>query len=639
MRLMPRSILGRLIAGTLLTQAVVFACFLFFGLRREIEANDLRSATRLRNQTSILASLSGEAVAENDQGQLSSVFRSVAISPALRGARLTDENGVTLRVSNASVSPELSPQERGVLFDLKTHPGYRVLNLEGERSVAILPFQQGGWRGMIWAYPDEYSATRVSRSVLQYAGVYALCALVGNLLLIWALSTNIARPLRRLRRASLGVVANPDDLSAFPLPVHGRSETAELTDGVNTMVAEIERQRRSTQHTFSLLDSLLSVAPIGFAFFDRGMRYVRINQTLADTHGVAVQAHIGKRLRDLMPPGTSLSVAEQKEQWIEHVFQSGETVHDREIAGEMPGRPGEQRVWRDTFYPIHNSTGEVQWVGVIVTEVTERMRSEEALRRSEKLAAAGRLAASIAHEINNPLESVTNLLYLLGMDQSLSPESQGYVELAQQELGRVSEITQQTLRFYRQSSLPSDTRVADVLRSVLVLHQGKLHAASIRVEREVDDAVTLFGYTGEIRQLLANLVGNAVDAMPAGGALYLRVRTGLRLGERGVWITVGDTGTGMPESVKRRIFEPFFTTKEATGTGLGLWVSTEIIGKHRGIVQVRSRAAVDAAPAQIALVQQRTTGTVFRLFFPANGVPRGPVMVRTPRQPTPVGSA
>lgn len=629
MRLTPRTILGRLLAGTLMVQVLVFVCFLLLVFRQEVRETNARNVERLQNQAGVLSSLAGEALADNDEGQLSTVFRSVSITTLLHGARLTDLNGTTIRVSSTDIAPELTPDERGLLFDLRMHPQYRVLDGRDGSRIGVQSFAIPGARGIVWLYANEAVATRVSTQVLRYATVYGASALLGNLLLMWALSTSIARPLRRLRRASLGVVQAPNDLSAFPLPVRGRSETAELTDGVNTMVAEIERQRNSTHETLALLDSMLRNAPIGFAFFDRELRYVRINQTLADTHAIPVAEHMGKRLRDLMPPGAGMSVVDEKERWIRHVFEHGEAVHDCELRGEMPGRPGEQRVWRDTFYPVRTQDHEVRWVGVIVTEVTARLQAEEALRRSEKLAAAGRLAASIAHEINNPLESVTNLLYLLSVDTDLSGTAHGYVELAQQELSRVSEITQQTLRFYRQSSLPLDTRIADVLRSVLVLHQGKLHAAGIQVERRIDDEVMLFGYTGELRQLFANLVGNAIDAMASGGRLILRVRYCRRSGEDGVCVTVADSGTGMPDAVRKRIFEPFFTTKEATGTGLGLWVSTEILAKHRGTIQVRSRVA--AAPRQITLVQHRSTGTIFRLFLPLVGVPRGPIMVRPAR--------
>lgn len=633
MRMVPRTILGRLIAGTLLTQSVVFACFLFFGVRGQIAETEARNADRLKKQAGIIASLAREALAERDAGQLVAVFRSVSITTVLRGARLTDENGTTLRMSNRALPVELSPEERGALFDLQMHPGYRVLALASGMQVAVLPFQQGDVRGIVWLYPNEEVSSRTPRLVLRYATIYGLWALLGNLVLIVVLSTNLARPLGRLRRASLGVVRSPGDLSAFPLPVHGRSETAELTDGVNAMVAEIQRQRSSTYDTLALLDSMLGNAPIGFAFFDRSMRYVRVNQTLAESHGVPIEEHMGRRLRDLMPPGASHAVAEQKEHWIQYVFEHGETVYDREITGEMPGLPGVQRVWLDTFYPVRTSEGVVQWVGVIVTEITERRKSEEALRRSEKLAAAGRLAASIAHEINNPLESVTNLLYLLSMAKDMPEEAQNYVDMAQQELARVSEITQQTLRFYRQSSSALETRIEDVMRSVLVLHQGKLHAAQIDVERRMDPGVTLFAYTGELRQLFANLVGNAIDAMSHGGRLHLRVRHGWRQGEPGVWVVVADTGTGIPPAVRPRIFEPFFTTKDATGTGLGLWVSAEIVQKHRGTIQVRSRATPSRPPNQIALVpKERPTGTVFRIFFPYSGVQRGPVIVRPAKQ-------
>jgi signal transduction histidine kinase len=245
-------------------------------------------------------------------------------------------------------------------------------------------------------------------------------------------------------------------------------------------------------------------------------------------------------------------------------------------------------------------------------EITQRLQAEEALRKTEKLAAAGRLAASIAHEINNPLEAVTNLLYLLQTHPELDSTAREYVSTAQAELARVSEITQQTLRFYRQSTFPVRTQVAEVLDSVLALHQLRLGSARITVERELDPTVALFGFSGELRQLFANLIGNAIDAMVGGGRLIVRARYGTGRSLRGGWcdgvrVTVSDTGTGMSEETQRRLFEPFYTTKDATGTGLGLWVSDEIIRKHSGTARVKSR-------------QGDHSGTTFAIFFPKDGL-------------------
>jgi signal transduction histidine kinase len=251
-------------------------------------------------------------------------------------------------------------------------------------------------------------------------------------------------------------------------------------------------------------------------------------------------------------------------------------------------------------------------VGVIVTETTERKLTEEALRRSEKLAAAGRLAASIAHEINNPLEGVTNLLYLLRHHDSLDEQAREYANMAQHEVSRVSQITQQTLRFYKQSTLPVTVSVPEVVDSVLVLYQGKVHAGQIQVEKKYVEPANVYALSGEMRQLLANLVGNALDASANGGRLILRVRPSRdwKTGTRGIRLVCADTGSGMDEGVRRRIFEPFFTTKEATGTGLGLWVSAEILAKHQATVRVRSRTADSG----------KSSGTVFMVFFPDDGL-------------------
>jgi signal transduction histidine kinase len=258
-------------------------------------------------------------------------------------------------------------------------------------------------------------------------------------------------------------------------------------------------------------------------------------------------------------------------------------------------------------------------VGAIVVEATERKRAEEALRKTEKLAAAGRLAASIAHEINNPLEAVTNLLYLLRHQPSLDREATGYADLAQQEISRVAEMTQQTLRFYRQSTLPVVANVAELLDSVLTLFVGRFAALQIEVSRKIGRDVELYCFSGELRQVFANLIGNAIDAMVLGGRLSLSLRRSRSWvdGTPGIRLFVADNGCGMTAATRHRIFEPFFTTKETTGTGLGLWVSGEIMSKHNATVRVVSRPACAG--------EGRRSGSVFMLFFPENGIGTPPV--------------
>ncbi len=620
MRLVPRTILGQLIAGTVAVQALVFAVFLAIGGREQYRDTESHNRERLLKQTHILAALSAQALRNSNRGELDAVFRSVNLTIALKGARLTDGDGHTLLTSSGRISTDLGAEELRLLPRVWQGGDYVAVSHPLDGDISVMPVQVDGLpRGIVWLYGDPVTGSRTLVAVLQYALTYAACALVGNLLLLWLLSTTIARPLKQLRRASLGVVKNTDDLSAFPLAVLTRNETGELTESVNTMVSEIERQRRSTQETLSLLDSMLLNAPVGLAFFDREFRYVRVNSHLEKMNARPESDHIGKSLREFVGGLGPAAIVDRVEAQIEHVFRTGEAVADCEISGMLPAEPDRARSWLCNFYPVRTKASEVRWVGVTVVEITERLRGEEAMRRSEKLAAAGRLAASIAHEINNPLESVTNLLYLLANHASLDAEAHEYTRLAQQELARVAEITQQTLRFYRQSTVPLEISVADVLKSVLVLHQGRLQAARVEVQRRTEHDVRLYAFAGELRQLFANLVGNAADAMPRGGRLHVRVKPALQNGRRGVCVTVADTGVGMTESVRRRIFEPFFTTKEATGTGLGLWVSDEILKKHRGAMQVRSRVAGPAhAPA----------GTVFRVFLPLDGVPRKMVVMR-----------
>ena len=235
----------------------------------------------------------------------------------------------------------------------------------------------------------------------------------------------------------------------------------------------------------------------------------------------------------------------------------------------------------------------------------ERRLAEAVLRQSEKLAAVGRLASSIAHEINNPLESVTNLLYLLD-GTSLDGKQREWLTTAQQELARVSEITAQTLTYNRQRDIRGEASISSLLDSVLVLYQGRIAGSKTRIDRRYRNGAPFCCRPGELRQVFANLIGNAFDATRKGGCIFVRERAAVHLktGQSGVRITVADTGTGMSQEVKARLFEPFTSTKGINGSGLGLWISKEIIEKHFGSIRLRSSTNAGRS------------GTVFSIFIP-----------------------
>lgn len=246
-------------------------------------------------------------------------------------------------------------------------------------------------------------------------------------------------------------------------------------------------------------------------------------------------------------------------------------------------------------------------VAVFLTDLRSQKKAEAALVQSEKLAAVGRLAASISHEINNPLEAVTNLLYLAAGEQ-VSDAVRTYLDMAAQELARVSQIAGQTLRFHRQSTHPRRVSPQDLLEPVLALYQGRMVNAVVTLQTEYRGVPLFTCYEGDIRQVLNNLVGNAIDAMRGRGKLRVRshASTNRRTGVAGVRIVVADDGHGMTPETLRRLFEPFYTTKGIHGTGLGLWISHGIVAKHHGLLTIRSRVPSHAVRG----------GTVFSLFLP-----------------------
>ncbi len=226
---------------------------------------------------------------------------------------------------------------------------------------------------------------------------------------------------------------------------------------------------------------------------------------------------------------------------------------------------------------------------VIVRDITVRKQAEEALIRSEKLASVGRMAATVAHEINNPLEAVTNALYLAKGAEGLPELAREVLELADAELNRVAHIARQSLGFYRESNAPSALSIKTVLESVLDLLRNRIQAKKATVKMQVDDDLYLTAVGGELRQVFSNLLANSLDAIERNGTIILRVSTVVTLtNQRCVRVTISDSGKGIGANLRSQIFEPFFTTKGTVGTGLGLWVSKQIVDNHGGTIRVRS---------------------------------------------------
>jgi PAS domain S-box-containing protein len=240
----------------------------------------------------------------------------------------------------------------------------------------------------------------------------------------------------------------------------------------------------------------------------------------------------------------------------------------------------------DSAAPIFDDARKLRGVVMVFRDVTAEKQAQSVLRKAEKLAAAGRLAATVAHEINNPLEAVCNLIYIVKNTGNLPEDIVGYLNMAEQELDRVSHITRQTLGFYRDSSEPGLVPLRGVVESVVRLYENKIKSKGILLEMDMADCPPIQGLQGELKQLVANLISNAADAVEPGGKIRISLAPASAEQGDGVEIQIADDGPGVPEKTHSHIFEPFFTTKEDVGTGLGLWVSKEIAERHGGTIQL-----------------------------------------------------
>lgn len=605
----PRSIRAQMLAGLLLLETLSIGLFALLLIGKQARDMHLRTLQRLAYEADSLALQAREALMEARPGWVGLSAKMMTDAPDVAIAKVTDATGAVI-YSGAGPADQiqLSPVERAQI-PLITHNQARVFSLGGRDMESVAPiYTENTLRGYVWVEADRNWGRQRLNDIAHGTEIFGIIWIVASALLVLLMASSITRPLQVLHRGATALMTAEGNSSHFPLPVAVHNEIGDLIETFNRMVASLAEQRAGLNDTLSLLDSMLANAPIGLAFVDRSGRFVRVNQVFGDLTGVTVSRHLGRTLRDLLPQ----SVANDMEEAVQRVFSSEEPVRNLELNGEG-GKPRRPWTWLMSAYPVRTTPNQVRWVGIIALDASDRKRSEEALRRSEKLAVTGRLAASIAHEINNPLEAITNLLFLLSNMSDLPETAQQYAGMAEYEVRRIAEITQQTLRFYRQPTQPARTALSELLDSVLSLYQSRLNALDLRLERDYDRGLSLFCFAGELRQVFANVVGNAIDASSPGGRLLVRARRSRdwkNPARTGIRFAIADSGSGMEPEVREHIFEAFFTTKEVTGTGLGLWVSHEIILKHHGLVRVRSRAPSASQAAK------HGSGTVFELFIP-----------------------
>ncbi|KAA6461833.1 response regulator [Acidobacteria bacterium AB60] len=348
------------------------------------------------------------------------------------------------------------------------------------------------------------------------------------------------------------------------------------------LTREIQRTREFAWETLEHL-------PDAFCTFDHDFRVTYLNPAAMQLSAMSNGPKVGDVLWDTYPMLIGTPVEENLRRCME---ERTALTFEQYFPGD-----GQESWFHFQAYPQPHDG-----LVLYVRNATAAHLTEHALRRAEQLAAAGRLAASIAHEINNPLEAVTNLLFLAKLDDTISGETRNLLDVADRELQRLSHITARSLRFYRQRTAASLTSMEELMDSVLFFHETEMRMRGIELVRRYRPAPQVLCFSGEIQQVLTNLINNAIQATEERGRVIVRVRPAAAIGEtEQVLITVADDGSGMSRQTLDRLFHPFVTTKGESGTGLGLWVSKGILDKHGASIRVRSRQGM---------------GTAFLIFLP-----------------------
>ncbi|MFZ0661287.1 MAG: PAS domain S-box protein [Acidobacteriaceae bacterium] len=358
--------------------------------------------------------------------------------------------------------------------------------------------------------------------------------------------------------------------------------------GTNTDITErrqVEEALRESREELSKRAQLLDLSPEPIIVRSLEDKIVYWNKGAERLYGWTAEEAFGKNIHDLLRTRFPESLSRALERLYSHGYWEGEL--------DQTARDGSNVVV--VAHWVLQRDGNERPISILDTkfDITERKQMEVALRTAEKLASVGRMAATLAHEINNPLEALTNFIYLAQKEPAVPESVQKLLASADEELARVGYMTKQTLGLYRESKAPQPVLMSDLLSWLLSMFSQKIKTRQITTDLKVINEVEVLGVQGELRQVFSNLLSNSIDAVGPHGTIQLRVTEAHAASNgrnSGVRVTIADNGPGIPAANLRKIFEPFFTTKQDVGTGLGLWVSKEIVKQHGGSIRLRSCA-------------------------------------------------
>lgn len=369
---------------------------------------------------------------------------------------------------------------------------------------------------------------------------------------------------------------------------------ARIEMGIDLLPASLDPDNIVAENPWPLLAAIVDSCEDAIISKDLKGKITSWNLAAERMFGYRPEEVIGKSILVLIPPDLH-----EEEAGLLKKLVAGNRIEHHETVRVT--KTGERLDLSLTISPIRDGMGNIIGASKIARDISLRKKMEALLLQSEKIATAGRMAATIAHEINNPLEAVMNLVYLARQSSSADSDAHRYLVTAENEVERVSRIARSTLGYYRDQGTPSEVYLRELMEDSLGVFASKLAGRRIAIESSYCQSRPILVSKGEMMQIFSNIISNSIDAMNHGGLLRIGVAESRGPNGDGLQVTIEDNGTGIGEQHIAKIFEPFFTTKPDVGTGIGLWVTKRMIESRGGQITVSSCTTPGNSGSQVTI--------------------------------------